>query len=170
MHKFTTRDLTLAALVAAAYASLTLALPVLSYGAVQIRFSEALTVLPFFFPAAAPGVIIGCLVSNLLSPMGLVDVVCGTAATALAALWTAKLKSKWLAPLPPVLCNMLVIGAMIAWYEGGFGPAFPALFAFNAFAVGLGQVVACYGLGLVLLSALPKISAVRDRIAPGRMN
>lgn len=170
MRKFTTRDLTLASLIAAAYAALTLCLPALSYNVVQIRFAEALTVLPFLFPAAGPGVIIGCLAANLISPLGLVDVVCGTAATAIAALWTGRVKHKWLAPLPPVLCNMAVVGAMLAWYEVGFGPAFPALFAFNAVTVGLGEAVACYGLGLALLLTLPKIQYFRGRMNPDRIS
>ena len=79
MRKFDTKQLTLAAVIAAAYAALTLCLP--AYGAIQVRLSEAFTVLPFLFPAAVPGVAVGCLVANLLSPYGLIDVVCGTAAT-----------------------------------------------------------------------------------------
>ena len=170
MRKFTTRDLTLAALVAAAYAALTLALPGLGYGPVQIRLSEALTVLPFLFPAATPGIIVGCLVANLLSPYGMVDILCGTAATAAAALWTSRVGHRWLAPLPPVLCNMAVIGAMLAWYETGFGPGFPALFAVNAATVGLGEAVACYGLGLLLLALLPKVPYLRSRMSPQRLS
>lgn len=169
MRKFSTRELTLAALVAAAYAALTLALPGLGYGPVQVRLSEALTVLPFLFPAATPGIIVGCLVANLLSPYGIVDIVCGTAATAIAAVWTAKMKNKWLAPLPPVLCNLVIIGGMLAWYEAGFGAGFPVLFALNALTVGLGELAACYGLGLVLLLALPKVPYLRGRMVPERL-
>lgn len=168
MRKFTTRDLTLAALIAATYAALTLTLP--AFGTIQFRISEALTVLPFLFAPATPGIIIGCLVANLLSPYGIIDIVCGTAATAIAAVWTSKLKNKWLAPMPPVLCNLVIIGGMIAWYEVGFTAAFPALFAVNAFSVGLSELVACYGLGLVLLLALPKVPYLRCRMAPDRLN
>ena len=82
MRTFDTKQLTLAAVLAAVYAALTLCLP--SYTPIQIRLSEALTVLPFLFPAATPGVIVGCFVANLLSPYGAIDVVCGTLATALA--------------------------------------------------------------------------------------
>lgn len=167
MQKFDTKQLTLAAVIAAAYAALTLCLP--AYGAIQVRLSEAFTVLPFLFPAATPGVIVGCLVANLLSPYGAIDVVCGTLATALAALWTSRLKTRWLAPLPPVLCNAAIIGAMIAWYETGFGPGFGAMFALNAFTVGLGELVACYGLGLPILVALPKIKFFQGRMAPERI-
>lgn len=101
MRKFSAKDLTLAAVVAAVYAALTLALPGPSYGYAQLRVAEALTVLPFLFPAAAPGLFVGCLAANLLSPFGLVDVICGTAATGLAAFLTMKAPNRWLAPTPP---------------------------------------------------------------------
>ena len=97
MRKFTTRDLTLAAVVAALYAALTMLLPGPSYGYTQLRIAEALTVLPFLFPATAPGLIVGCLIANLLSPYGPIDIVCGTFATALAAFLTLKMPNKWLA-------------------------------------------------------------------------
>lgn len=163
------RQLTLAAVVGAIYAALTLALPALSYGQFQIRFAEALTVLPFFFPATAPGLFVGCLIANLLSPYGLVDVVCGSAATLLAALWTARIRHRFLAPLPPVLCNGVIIGAMLAWYEAGFGPAFPGLFLINGLWVAAGEVAACYVLGSILLTALPKIDFFRQMIPPERL-
>lgn len=163
------RQITLAAAIAALYAVLTMTLPIPQYGPVQIRFAEALTVLPFLFPAAVPGVFVGCLIANLLSPYGLLDVVCGSAATLLAALWTSRLKNRWLAPLPPVICNGLIIGAMIAWYEAGFGPAFPTAFAFNCGSVALGELLACYLLGSILLSALPDIGLFRGMIPPERL-
>lgn len=166
MRKFTTRDLTLAALVAAAYAALTMLLPGPSYGYTQLRVAEALTVLPFLFPAAAPGLAVGCLIANLLSPYGLIDVVCGTAATALAAFLTMKMPSKWLAPLPAVLCNGVIVGGMLAWYETGFGPNFWPMFAVSGPGVALGEICACYVLGLILLNALPRISFFRSMIAP----
>ena len=74
------RDLTLAAILAAVYAVLTITLPIPQYGAVQLRLAEALTVLPFFFPAATPGLFVGCILANLVSPYPL-DIVCGSAAT-----------------------------------------------------------------------------------------
>lgn len=164
MRKFTTRDLTLAAIVAAAYAALTMLLPGPSYGYTQLRVAEALTVLPFLFPAAAPGLAVGCLVANLLSPYGLVDIICGTAATALAAFLTLKMPSKWLAPLPPVLCNGVIVGGMLAWYQAGeFGSKFWALFPVTGAGVALGELIACYILGMILLNVLPKIPGLNIR-------
>ncbi|MEG1858521.1 MAG: QueT transporter family protein [Pseudoflavonifractor sp.] len=164
MGKFSVRDLTLAAMVAALYAALTLALPGPSFGFTQLRLAEALTVLPFLFPAAAPGLLVGCLIANLISPYGLVDIICGTAATGLAAFLTLKMPNRWLAPLPPVLCNAVIVGGMLAWYEAGFGPNFLPLFAVTSAGVGLGELAACYVLGMFLLVALPKVKYFQSMI------
>jgi len=153
---FGVRFLARAAVIAALYVVLTYlaGLMNLAYGPVQFRFSEALTVLPFLFPEAVPGLFVGCVVSNLLSPYGVLDLVVGSAATLLAALWTAKCRSRFLAPLPPVVCNAVLVGAMIAWYEAGAGAGFPAAFAYNALTVGAGEAAVCYALGLPLLKVL----------------
>ena len=164
------RNLSLSAMIAALYAVLTMALPVLSYGAVQLRFAEALTVLPFLFPQAIPGLFLGCAISNLLSTFGIVDVIVGSIATLLAALWTSKLKNRWLAPLPPVICNALIIGAEIAWFEAGSGEGFLTAFLWNGFTVGLGELAACYLLGMIMLYQLPKIPFFRNLIPNDRLD
>ena len=167
MRKFDVRQLTLAAMVAALYAVLSYFGNIfgLTFGPVQCRFSEALCVLPFLFPLTTPGLFIGCLLTNLLSPVGPVDIVFGSLATLLAALWTSKMPNRWLAPLPPVICNGVILGAMFSWYEVGFGPGFWGLFAWNAFTVALGELAACYVLGSLLLTVLPKVESLR-RLMP----
>lgn len=162
--------LALNGVIAAAYAALTLVAAALNlaYGPVQFRFSEALTVLPFLFPGTWPGVFVGCLVANLLSPYGPLDVVLGSAGTLVAALLTQKAPKTWLAPLPPVVCGMVLLGGMLAWYEVGFSDQFLPLFAANALWVGIGQAVSCYGLGLPLLRALRKVSYFRRFIPEDR--
>lgn len=158
MKNFNVRTLTFSAIIAAVYTALTLLLPGPSYGYTQLRIAEALTVLPFLFPACAPGLAVGCLIANILSPYGPIDMICGTFATALAAFLTAKMPNKWLAPLPPVLCNGVIIGGMIAWYQaGGFNEKFLPSFVLTGPGVALGEVIACYVLGLVILNILPKI-------------
>ncbi len=170
MPRWSPRQMASAAIIAALYAVMSLMSSVfgLTYGPVQCRFSEALTVLPFLLPEAVPGLFIGCLVTNLMSTVGPLDIIIGSMATLLAALWTARMPSRWLAPLPPVLCNAVLIGAMIAWYEAGFTAAFPGLFLWNAVTVGIGEAIACYVLGLlllaVLLAVLPRIPALRGRL------
>ena len=171
MRKFTVKDLTLAAMVAALYAVMSYFGNIfgLSYGPIQFRFSEALCVLPFLFPAAAPGLFVGCLITNLLSPFGPLDVAVGSLATLIAALWTMNMPNKWLAPLPPVLCNAVLVGFTIAFAETyvpgtGLSAAIPAAWAYNGLTVGLGELGACYALGMLLLYALPKIKYFRPMI------
>ena len=168
MRNNLTRRLCIGGVIAALYAVLTLALPFLSYGAVQIRFSEALTVLPFFLPEAVPGLAVGCFIANLFSPFPL-DMVFGTFATLLACLLTARMPNRWLAPLPPVLCNALIVGFEIAWSTVGFTPGFWPAFALNMFTVGLGELCACYLLGLPLLSALLRLPQVRALVPAQRL-
>ena len=158
-RSFSVRDLAISGLIAALYAVLSYFSGIfgLEFGPVQIRFSEALCVLPFFFPAAVPGLAAGCLVTNLLSPYGALDIVFGTLATLLAALWTRRIRRKWLAPLPPVVCNALIIPAVIAFQTTAGAEAFAAAYIWNAVTIGLGEAVACYGLGFILLKHFGRI-------------
>ena len=159
MRKYTTREMTLAALVAALYAMLSYFGNFfgLTFGAVQCRVAEALCVLPFLYPCTVPGLFVGCLIANLLSPVGALDSLLGSSATLLAAWWTRHMSSHWLAPLPPVVCNGVIVGGMLAWYEVGFGPGFWPMLLFNGITVAAGEALACYGLGLLLLKNLKKI-------------
>lgn len=162
------RFLAQGAVIAALYAVLTYvaASMNLAYGAVQFRFSEALTVLPVFTPAAIPGLALGCFLSNLASPLGVVDWVFGTTASLLAAFGTRALAGvrvknvPVLAPLPPVLANALIVGLELACLSeaGTFGWAnFSwAAFGAGALSVGVGELAVCYILGLPLMIALEK--------------
>jgi len=168
--KFSVRQIAIAGVVGALYAVLSYFAAIfgVAYGPVQFRFSEALCVLPFLFPATAPGLFVGCLVANLLSPYGALDIVFGSLATLLAAVLTMKCPSKWLAPLPPVLCNAGIVGAVIAFEQTGFTAAFPAALAYNAFTLGLGEAVVCYVLGGILLAVLSRVRALRPMMAEDR--
>ena len=155
---FDTRKLTRCALVAAVYVALTMLSNVLNlaFGPIQLRFSEAMTVLPFLLPETAWGLFVGCMLSNILSPYGPLDLIVGSAATLLAALLTARCRNRWTAALPPVVCNAVLVGALIAWEQAGTGSAFAPAFAYNALTVGAGEAAACYAMGLPLLSLLQK--------------
>ena len=146
------RFLALSAVIAALYAVLTYAAAAvnLAYGPFQFRFSEALTVLPAFTPAAIPGLAVGCLLSNLASPLGIVDWVFGTLATLIgAAVSYAVRKNQYLVPLPPILSNALIIPWVLKYaYELPFSIPFLML------TVSIGEVLSCGILGLVLLTAL----------------
>jgi len=167
MKQLHTRQLTTAAVVGAAYAALSIFGSVfgITYGPIQCRFSEALCVLPFLFPETAWGLFAGCLIANLLSPYGLLDIVVGSLATLLAALITARCRSRYLAPLPPVLANGLLVGGLIAFEQVGFGGGFLSVFSINAVSVAVGEAVACYALGLPLLLALQKVPFFQKMIA-----
>lgn len=146
-----TQFLVQAAVIAAVYAVLTLAFAPIGFGAgmVQVRISEAMTILPFFTPAAIPGLFIGCVIANLFSPIGPLDVVVGSLASLLAAYLTYRMPKRILAPLPPVVVNALAIGALIHYVLG-----FPLVLSMAAVAAG--QLIACYGLGYPLLLFLNK--------------
>ncbi len=162
------RFITTAAIIAAIYAALTFFGNFfgLSYGPIQVRFSEALTVLPLFTPAAIPGLTIGCFIANIGS-FNLLDMIFGTLATFIAAVLTYFLRNlkfkklPLLALFPPVIINAVIIGLEIAFF---FLPKDFTLYGFiiSALQVGAGQLIACYGLGLPLYFALgsKKISAM----------
>ena len=162
MRKNSLQRLTRAAIVGALYAALTLFSSVfgIAYGPVQFRLSEALCVLPFLFPETAWGLFAGCWAANLISPYGPLDMVVGSLATLIAALWSAKCRRRWLAPLPPVVCNGVLVGAVIAWQQSGSWQTFLPAFALNGASVALGEAVVCFGLGLLLLRAVEKIGAL----------
>lgn len=170
MRKLSVRDLTLAALVAALYAVLSYFGDIfgLTFGPVQIRFAEALTVLPFLFPATAPGLAVGCFIANLLSPYGPVDIIFGTLATAIAAWLTPKMPRWYLAAVPPIVVNMIILPPMWSWAQvGALNSAFWAACGYNAATFALSEILACYVLGTVLLVALPRISYFK-RMIPAR--
>lgn len=140
-----------AAIIGALYAALTLVLAPISYGLIQFRISEALSVLAFFTPTAIPGLFVGCLVANLIGPNGILDIVFGSLATLIAAFITYKINNKYLAPLPPVIINAFVMGPIIAYYMD-------VSFYIGILYVGIGQLLVCYLLGLPLLFALQPVS------------
>lgn len=144
------------AVIAAVYVVLCLALAPFSYGAVQVRIAEALCLLPVFGAEYIVGVTLGCFLANLLGST-VIDVVFGTLATMLACLVTYKLRNvrvKGLAipaSLPPVVFNMLIVGAFeITFFFSDTAPT-AALAAFNAVAVGIGEIISCTVVGVALV-------------------
>ncbi len=161
-----------AALIAAVYVALTYLSNLfgLASGAIQVRLSEALTILPYFTPAAIPGLFVGCLLANLLTGCAPWDVVFGSIATLLGALGTYGIsrmarkkandslstvsynsKLKWTAPLPPILSNVLIVPWVLRFvYE------VPDAIPFLMLTVGIGEVIACGIIGMILFFALEK--------------
>ena len=148
-----TRSITRAEIIAALYILLSLAVQPIASGLVQCRISEALTILPVFTGAAVPGLFIGCLLFNLISGAVAYDVVFGSLATLLAALLTWRMAKrgmpKWLLPLPSVVFNGLIIGALLVYAYG-----VPVSYPLAVLYVAAGQAVACYVLGMPLMLVL----------------
>lgn len=143
----------------------------LTFGPVQVRLGEALTVLPFLFPATAPGLALGCLLTNILSPYGPIDMVVGTLATAIAALLTMKMPRWYLAALPPIVLNALLLPPMWAWATAGaVNGTFWAAYGWNLWTFVVGEAVACYVLGTVLLKALARVKYFRPMIPAAHLN
>ena len=174
MTKTKTLKMVQTALIGALYTALTIAFAPFSFGSVQFRVSEALTLLPLFSVTGIWGVTFGCFFSNLLgfllgtNPLGVVDAFVGTAATLSAAMLTHligkcsfsaiekrnRLVRALLAPLPVIVMNALLVGAELAVIFGGPGESFGAIFAFQAASVALGEVLVCYTLGMLLCGVL----------------
>lgn len=137
------------AIIAAVYAAVTVMLAPISYLGMQVRVSEALTVLPFIFPESVMGLFIGCLIANIYGGLGLIDIIFGSLATLIAGYLTSRMPNQYLAPLPPVLVNAVVVGFIL-----NFTLKLPLLL--TMLTVGIGQFLACYVIGLPLLYWLKK--------------
>lgn len=151
--------ITQAAMIAAIYVVLTYFINAfnLASGAIQIRISEALTILPFFTPAAVPGLFIGCLLSNLLTGCLLPDIIFGSLATLLGAMGSYVLRNhKFLVTLPPVIANMVIVPFILRYAYGvvirfdGTDWSIP----FHMLTVGIGEIISCCILGTILINAL----------------
>lgn len=162
--KVNVRFLAYAGVIAAVYTVFTVMLAPISYGLMQCRVSEALCVLPYFTDAAVPGLFIGCLLSNLIGGAPIYDVIFGSLATLLAATATFYMRNRWswyLAPLPPVVFNGLIVGAMLVYVYGVDVPLW-----LSCLYVAAGEGLACYGLGLPLICAMEKYE---NKLFPRRM-
>lgn len=174
MRNKNVRFIVQAAVIAAIYVVLTYFISAfnLASGAIQVRISEALTILPYFTSAAIPGLGIGCLLANLLTGAAIYDVVFGSLATLLGAVGTYLLrKHKFLCTLAPVVSNIIIIPLVLRYGYGlvmEFGGRDLSI-PFYMLTVGIGEVICCCILGTVLLNALSKVRNVIFRPA-GQMS
>ena len=160
MKNQSTRSLTRAALIGALYCLLTVIFQPISFGAVQFRISEALTLLPVLMPEAVPGLFAGCLLSNLLGGGVWYDVILGSIATLLAAVLARKFRSRpLLSAAMPVVFNGLIVGPVVYLaYVRAPGEAINWLLMYSSIGtVALGEAVVCYVLGLPLLNVLKRL-------------
>ncbi len=149
-QKWTTLMLAQGGLIAALYVALTLIFAPISYGEVQLRVAEALTILPLFTPAAIPGLFVGCIIANLLGGGVMLDVILGSIATLIGAIGGWMLKgNRWLVPIPAIVANAILIPIVLKY---GYGLDFP--FILEMGYIVLGEIGGCYILGELLASAL----------------
>ena len=152
-----TRYIAQVGIIASLYAALTIVLAPISYGPLQVRISEALTILPFLIPAAVPGLFIGCVVANIYGGLGIYDIVGGSLCTLLAAYLTyllSKTKQPLLAPLPPVVVNSLGVSLYLHFL-------FQLPYWLTVAYIALGEIIACFVLGYPLLLIILK----REKLA-----
>ena len=147
-----------AALVAALYVALTHLSNILGLasGAIQVRFSEALCVLPFFMPSAIPGLFVGCIIANLTTGAVIWDVLFGSLATLIGAYFASKLKNKYLVPIPTVIANTVIVPFVVLFcYTDKSAWSVPT-YLIGLVGVFVGEIISAYIFGVVLFSALEK--------------
>ena len=148
------------AIIAALYVALTLIFAPISFGVVQLRVAEALTILPLFTSAAIPGLFIGCVLANLFGGAIIWDIVFGSLATLIGAiLGYALRKNRWLVPIPAILANTVIVPFVLFYGYGFTDTALPWLFVY----IFVGEVLGCYLLGELLATALYPI---QDQLGP----
>ena len=154
MHNKKLAFVTQGAMIAALYVVLTVVFAPFSFREIQVRISEALTILPAFTPAAVPGLFVGCLLGNILGGAAVPDIIFGSLATLIGAFFTWKLKNAHplLAPVPPILSNALIIPFVLRYAYGIAMPVWMMMLT-----VGFGEVLSCGVLGMLLYAALKKI-------------
>ena len=148
--KFNIRQIAKIAVIAALYAVITIILAPISYGAIQVRVSEALTLLPFFMGSpVAVGLWIGCMIANYIGGYGLIDIVFGAGITLIAGLLTARSRKLYIAAIYPVVLNAFGV-AFILYYT------LELPYWLTALQVGIGQFIAVFILGIILMKILKK--------------
>ena len=160
--RFTTRAIVRAGLIAAIYVVLTLIFQPISFGAIQFRVAEALTLLPILTSEAVPGLFVGCLIANAMGGGVWFDVALGSVATLLAALCTRKFRAMpALAAIFPTVFNGLIVGPVVyfAYVRAPGDPVSVGTLLFNMLTVAFGELVVCYVLGLPMLYGMKKLPA-----------
>jgi len=159
-YKHLTRRIAISSVIAALYVILTLGLSIISYGAVQFRVSEILNLLAFIDPVYGAGVIIGCLISNMFSPLGLPDIIFGTMATAIAVFAISRTKNLFLAALWPMFSNTIVSMELTYIYNTPLW--------YNIITVWIGEFVVVVCAGYPLFKFLTRNRRIMNVLAPGK--
>ena len=160
-NRFNAKYIALSAIIAAMYAALTIVFAPISYGAVQVRISEALTILPLFTPAAIPGLFVGCLLANILGGAIIWDIIFGSIATLIGAALGYLLRfNRWLVPIPAIVSNSVII-PLILKYGYSIDMSLGLLIVYIA----IGEIIGCYLLGELLATGILKRKGIKDLFA-----
>ena len=155
MNKKSTVYIAQGAMIAALYVALTLIFQPISFSSVQFRIAEALTIMPLFTPAAIPGLFIGCLVANFLGGAVIIDIIFGSIATLIGAVFGYFLKkNRWLVPIPAIVSNMLIIPLVLKY---GYEVDVP--YFIQMLYIAVGEICGCYILGELLATAIYRTGA-----------
>ena len=156
--KFNAKFMAQGAIIAALYAALTILFAPISYGAVQVRISEAFTILPLFTPAAIPGLFIGCLLANILGGAIVWDIIFGSIATLIGAALGYLLRfNRWLVPIPTIVSNSVIIPFILK-----YGYAIDMPIGLLIVYIAIGEIIGCYLLGELLGSAILRRGDLRN--------
>ena len=167
MKKLNTRQIALNGIVAGLYAAITILTASFAYGNIQFRISEALMMLLLFEPSLTVGLTLGCLIANIFSTVSIsvLDMVVGTSATLLACLLTTRIKKPWLAPLPTILVNAVMVGAMLSWLYMPSEQFWNGLLVFGG-EVGAGEAAVLGVLGIPLYDAMKNPNFIETLLHP----
>lgn len=144
--------ITQGAVIAAIYVVLVLIFDTFSFGPIQFRIAEMLTVMPYFTPAAIPGLFVECLIANIIGGGLIWDIVFGSIATLIGAIGSYLVrKNKWLVPLPPIIANMVIVPFVLKYAYG-----YDGLLVYFMFTVGLSEIIVCGIIGMALLTVMAK--------------
>lgn len=144
--------ITQGAVIAAIYVVLVLIFDTFSFGPIQFRIAEMLTIMPYFTPAAIPGLFVGCLIANIIGGGLIWDIVFGSIATLIGAIGSYLVRrNKWLVPLPPIIANMVIVPFVLKYAYG-----YDGLLVYFMFTVGLSEIIVCGIIGMALLTVMAK--------------
>ena len=167
MKKITPRQIALSGIAAGLYVAVTVLTASFAYGSIQFRIADAMCLLVCIEPSLTVGLTLGCLIANLFSTVSALDIIIGTAGTLLGCLLTVHIKKTWLLPIPTILSNAILVGAMLSWV------LMPASEFWQGFAVmggevALGEAVVLYALGVPLVIAMRRTGLMERLLREGK--
>ena len=167
MKKLTTKQIALSGITAGLYAGITILTSSFAYGNIQFRIADAMCLLVALEPSMTVGLTLGCLIANIFSTVSVLDIVIGTAATLLGCLLTVRIRKTWLLPVPTILANAALVGAMLSWV------LMPASEFWQGFAVmggevALGEAVVLYALGVPLVITMRRTGLMERLLREGK--